>query len=174
MNTRNVFLMAGKTKWMPGVLVAFTLAGGAAFVEEARAGIDITVPGVNVTIGTPDNYVFYPAYGCYYNTTRHVFVCLDGGAWVTRPAPIGISPDVVLASPSVHMDFHDSPAHHPEIVRQYPKTWRGGAHADDKTHSDRPADHKDEIKPDQRDQHDVKPDQHDTHDDHSAHDDHNN
>jgi hypothetical protein len=30
-----------------------------------------------------------------------------------------------MRSPSVKMDFHDSPAnHHAEIVRQYPKNWK--------------------------------------------------
>jgi hypothetical protein len=31
---------------------------------------------------------------------------------------------VLLASPSVKMDFHDSPAqHHAAVVKQYPKNW---------------------------------------------------
>jgi len=34
--------------------------------------------------------------------------------WVSRPAPMGVSADVLLASPSVKMDFHDSPANHHE------------------------------------------------------------
>jgi hypothetical protein len=42
-----------------------------------------------------------------------------------QPAPQGVSVDVLLASPSVKMDFHDSPAkHHTEMVQKYPKNWK--------------------------------------------------
>jgi hypothetical protein len=35
---------------------------------------------------------------------------------------------VLLASPSVKMDFHDSPAqHHAAVVKQYPKNWKPSA-----------------------------------------------
>ncbi|HSY74770.1 MAG TPA: hypothetical protein VK810_04810, partial [Dongiaceae bacterium] len=57
------------------------------------------------------------------------------------PAPRGVSVDVLFASPSVRMNFHDSPAnHHAEIVRQYPG------------HS-KPSGRKDNHKDDQRDDH---------------------
>jgi hypothetical protein len=35
---------------------------------------------------------------------------------------------MLLASPSVRMDFHDSPAqHHATVVKQYPKNWKPSA-----------------------------------------------
>ena len=71
-----------------------------------------------------DDYVYYPSYGVYYNGYRHQYYYQDQGAWVSRPGPPGISVDVLLASPSVHMDFHDSPEHHHDaMVQRYPRNW---------------------------------------------------
>ena len=37
----------------------------------------------------------------------------------------GVTVNVLRASPSVKMDFHDSPAnHHAAVAKQYPKNWR--------------------------------------------------
>jgi len=71
-----------------------------------------------------DNYVYYPSYQVYYSSNRRQYVYMEGSSWVTRPAPRGVSVDVLLSSPSVRLDFHDSPAqHHATVVRQYPKNW---------------------------------------------------
>jgi hypothetical protein len=44
---------------------------------------------------------------------------------VARPAPRGVTVNVLLASPSVKMNFHDAPAqHHAAVVKQYPKNWK--------------------------------------------------
>ena len=59
-----------------------------------------------------DDYVYYPNYECYYSVSRHQYAYREGNAWVARPAPRGVSVNVLLASPSVKMDFHDSPAQH--------------------------------------------------------------
>jgi hypothetical protein len=71
-----------------------------------------------------DDYDYYPGYEVYYGSSRRQFHYLEGGTWVSRPAPPGVSIDVLLASPSVRVDFHDFPApHHATIVRQYPRNW---------------------------------------------------
>jgi hypothetical protein len=71
-----------------------------------------------------DNYVYYPRYGVYYNSSRREYAYQDRGAWVSRPAPNGVSVGVLRASPSVKMDFHDSPdKHHAAMVQKYPKNW---------------------------------------------------
>ncbi len=76
----------------------------------------------------PDDYVYYPSYGIYYGSGRRQYASLDGGAWVSQPAPRGVSVDVLQASPSVKMDFHDAPAnHHAATVKQYPTTWKPDA-----------------------------------------------
>jgi hypothetical protein len=71
-----------------------------------------------------DNYVYYPGYQVYYSSNRRQYVYQQGSAWVTRPAPPRVSVDVLFASPSVRLEFHDSPAvHHAAVVKQYPKHW---------------------------------------------------
>ena len=59
-----------------------------------------------------DDYVYYPNYECYYSVSRRQYAYREGNAWVSRPAPRGVSVDVLMRSPSVKMDFHDSPANH--------------------------------------------------------------
>jgi hypothetical protein len=69
-----------------------------------------------------DNYVYYPDYQVYYSGYTRQYVYLDGGAWVTRPSPPRVSAGVLFASPSVRLEFHDSPAnHHAAVLRQYPR-----------------------------------------------------
>ena len=71
-----------------------------------------------------DNYVYYPGYQVYYSGNTRQYVYLEGRSWVSRPAPPRVSVNVLFASPSVRLDFHDAPAiHHATVVRQYPKYW---------------------------------------------------
>ena len=71
-----------------------------------------------------DDYVYYPGYQVYYSGNTRQYVYLEGSAWVTRPAPPRVSADVLFASPSVRLDFHDAPAvHHETVVQTYPKNW---------------------------------------------------
>lgn len=71
-----------------------------------------------------DDYIYYPDYQVYYSGSRHQYIYMDGRAWVSRSAPPRVSADVLFSSPSVRLDFHDSPSrHHAEIVRQYPQHW---------------------------------------------------
>jgi len=74
--------------------------------------------------GFEDDYLYYPGYQVYYSSHRRQYVYLQGNAWVSRPAPPRVSVDVLFASPSVRLDFHDAPSlHHATVVRQYPKHW---------------------------------------------------
>jgi hypothetical protein len=76
-----------------------------------------------------DDYYYYPGYQVYYSSSRHHYVYLEGGAWITRPAPPSVSVEVLFASPSVRLDFHDAPSiHHSRIVKQYPKHWSPPGH----------------------------------------------
>ncbi|HXC37089.1 MAG TPA: hypothetical protein VNV43_14520 [Candidatus Acidoferrales bacterium] len=126
-----------KTNKVGLVLSAALLVALAECVSSANgqgARITITPPVVVVApaVVVQDNYVYYPNYAIYYNSGRHQYAYLEGGAWVNAPAPIGVSIDVLRASPSVKMDFHDTPAnHHAAIVRQYPRNWKpSGTHPD--------------------------------------------
>ncbi len=72
-----------------------------------------------------DDYVYYPSYQVYYSSSRRQYIYQDGRAWVTRPAPPRVTVDVLFASPSVRLDFHDAPSlHHSTVVRQYPQHWK--------------------------------------------------
>jgi hypothetical protein len=60
----------------------------------------------------------------HFSSSRHQYVYQEGNAWVSRPTPPQVAVNVLLASPSVHMSFHDSPAtHHAETVRRYPRNY---------------------------------------------------
>lgn len=70
-------------------------------------------------------YLYYPGYELYYSTSRRQYIYLENGRWIASPAPRGLSLNVVLASPSVRMEFRDSPGiHHAAMVRKYPRNWR--------------------------------------------------
>jgi hypothetical protein len=72
-----------------------------------------------------DGYVYYPAYQVYYNKFRREYVFLEHGEWVSRSKPPRRMKGKALdSSPSVKLDFRDSPSlHHAEVVEQYPKNW---------------------------------------------------
>ena len=79
---------------------------------------------VETRVVVQDNYVYYPGYQVYYSGNSHQYIYQEGRSWVSRPAPPRVSANVLFASPSVRLDFHDSPAvHHATVVRQYPKNW---------------------------------------------------
>jgi hypothetical protein len=86
-----------------------------------------------------DDYVYYPRYQVYYSSNRRQYIYQNGRSWVSRPAPPRVSVDVLFASPSVRLDFHDSPSiHHATVVKQYPKKWKGSKdHGKGNDHADR-------------------------------------
>jgi hypothetical protein len=89
-----------------------------------QGNVYISSPPPETVVVMQDDYVYYPYYQVYYSESRRQYAYRDGNAWVARPAPRGVSVNVLLASPSVRMNFHDSPAnHHAAVVREYPKTW---------------------------------------------------
>jgi len=117
MNDKNHFFKADKASCVLGAVFLLTLAGCVGYVDRPPQGSVYVVPPVVVQ----DDYVYYPDYEIYYSSSRHQYAYLEGGAWVSRPAPRGVSVSVLLRSPSVKMNFHDSPAnHHAEVVKQYP------------------------------------------------------
>lgn len=80
--------------------------------------------GPTPVVLAPDDYVYYPAYEVYYSSLRHLYFYQDAGGWVWRPEPPHVPVSVLFASPSVPMDFHDSPSlHHEVVIRSYPRNW---------------------------------------------------
>ena len=110
--------LAGCNKAPPEVQYVSAPAPAVAPAPAAAAPVQPTV------VVAQDDYVYYPAYEVYYSNSRHDYRYRDGNAWVTRSAPPGVSVNVLFASPSVRLDFHDAPErHHEEILRTYPRNW---------------------------------------------------
>lgn len=85
----------------------------------------VMVQPVMAPVAIEYDYLYYPGYEIYYSTSRREYIYLEGGVWVAGSAPRGISMNVVLASPSVRMDFRDAPGnHHTATVTKYPKNWK--------------------------------------------------
>ena len=123
MNNKNHFFKGGHAGSALGALLLVTLTG--CIVDGPRNRVYVAPPPVGVVFAVQDDYVYYPSYDVYYSSNLHQYAYLEGGVWVSQPQPRGVSVNVLLASPSVKMDFHDSPAlHHAAIVRQYPRNWK--------------------------------------------------
>ena len=121
MNNQKLFLMAGNAGFVLGAALLVTLTGCVGYVDGPRADVYVAPPVVEIQ----DDYIYYPSYGIYYSSSRRQYAYREGNVWVARPGPRGVSVNVLRASPSVRMDFHDSPAnHHAAVVQQYPKNWR--------------------------------------------------
>jgi hypothetical protein len=135
MNNKSIFSKSNKTSLLLCAALLGTLTGCVGYVEGPRADVYVAPPEPVVVV--QDDYVYYPQYQVYYSSSRQQYLYLDGGAWVTRPQPRGVSVNVLFASPSVRMNFHDSPAnHHAEIVQQYPKNWKSSGVKQDKKRKD--------------------------------------
>jgi len=110
-----------------GAALAGTMTGCIGYVDAPHhSRVYAPPPPVYVehTVVVQDDYVYYPSYQVYYSGRTRQYVYLDGRSWVSRPAPPRVSAQVVLASPSVRLDFHDHPSnHHAKISREYPKHW---------------------------------------------------
>ena len=121
------------------------VAAPAAVAPAPAATVQVVQPAVVVQ----DDYVYYPNYEVYYSSNRHQYLYRNGNAWVTRSAPMGVSIDVLFASPSVRMDFHDSPErHHEVIMRSYPRNWAPPGRGHDQ--KDEPRDGKKDDRKDRR------------------------
>jgi hypothetical protein len=122
MNNKKLFCKTNKLGFVLSAAFLTTLTGCVGYVDGPRAGVYVAPPVVETSVVVVDDYVYYPDYEIYYSSSRRQYYWPEGGAWVVRPAPRGVTVDVLFASPSVRMNFHDAPAnHHAEIIRQYPK-----------------------------------------------------
>ena len=107
-----------------GVVLLAALAGCVNDPNPPRQGSVYVEPPPAVFV-VQDDYVYYPQYEVYYSNSRRQYAYRENNVWVSRPAPPGVTVNVLRASPSVRMDFHDSPQyHHAVMSRQYPKNWR--------------------------------------------------
>lgn len=136
MNKQTSLTKTKTTGYVLGALLLAALTQCAVNAGAQSVGIVINPPIVVAppVVVVQDDYLYYPNYAIYYNTYRHQYAYLNGDAWVWAPAPQGVTMEVLLASPSVHMDFHDSLAkHHKDMMQKYPRDWRPAAeHHDQK------------------------------------------
>jgi hypothetical protein len=107
--------------------LAGALTGCVGYVDGPRGGVAyVEPPSVYVEggVAVQPEYVYYPSYEVYYSSHTRRYIYRDGRSWVSRPAPPRVSAEVLFASPSVRLDFHDHPSnHHAAISREYPKHW---------------------------------------------------
>jgi hypothetical protein len=134
MKNKQHFFKPKQAGFVLGAVLLAALTEGVSNAGAQTIGITVTPPVVVAPVVIPENYVYYPNYGIYYNSRRHQYMYLKGDVWVTQPAPEGVTVEVLMASPSVDMDFHDSPErHHAEMLKKYPHDWKpSGAHQDQK------------------------------------------
>ena len=139
MNKRNFSLKANNVRFTLGAVALVTLAGCVGYVEEPRGRVYVAPPAIETTVVVQDDYVYYPGFETYYSSSRHHYLYQERGAWVSRPAPRRVSTERFFASPSVRVDFHDSPAqHHAAMVQQYPRNWKPSG--PNQNHHDNPHD----------------------------------
>lgn len=115
---------------MPGTALLILCAIIVAMTSGCSSHPDISEQQASQPAGLmQDDYVYYPYYQVYYSNSRRQYAYRQNNAWVSQPAPRGVTVNMLRASPSVRMDFHDSPTnHHAAVVQQYPKNWVPGAH----------------------------------------------
>jgi hypothetical protein len=125
MINKKYFFKASKARFVLAAALLSALTGCVGYVDGPRAGVYVAPPVADVGFAAQDDYVYYPKYEMYYSASRHQYAYRDGNNWVSQPAPRGVTVDVLMRSPAVKMNFHDSPAnHHTEVVKQYPKNWK--------------------------------------------------
>lgn len=121
MNKQEISFPTNKVGLALCIALLCALTGCVGYVDRPTQGSVYVEPAFAVQ----DDYIYYPQYECYYSVSRHQYAYREGNAWVSRPAPRGVSVNVLATSPSVKMNFHDSPAtHHAVVVKQYPKNWK--------------------------------------------------
>lgn len=118
---------------LAALLLTTGLTGCVGYVDRPAPGSVYVEP--DTTFAVQDDYIYYPAYGVYYSNSRRQYAYRDHDRWVARPAPPNVTVNVLQTSPSVRMNFHDSPAnHHDVVVKQYPKNWRDNRPHDNDGH----------------------------------------
>jgi len=122
------------------VVTTFLAALAGCMVDESGHS-GRTARHTQTTVVYQDDYDYYPYYEVYYSRNHREYLYRDGDTWVRRRVPHHVSPEVLIATPSVRGDFHDAPEyHHQEVVRHYPRNWR----RPDRDHDDRRRDRGDD------------------------------
>ena len=108
-----------------GLVVLAMLAGCADSPPWSSTSKVPTNGQLQAALGRKSSFVYFTSYEIYYDRNYSQYTYWDGSVWITgTEPPQGISTDLLLASPSVVMNFHDAPEwHHAAVVRNYPRNW---------------------------------------------------
>ena len=113
---KNTKYFIGGIGIMLGAALLGALTGCVGYVEGPSRGVAYA--------SVQEDYVYYPGYQVYYGSHSHQYYYPEGRGWVSRSAPPHVSAEVLLAAPSVRLDFRDHPsAHHATVVQRYPRNW---------------------------------------------------
>jgi hypothetical protein len=119
------------TSLATGTLLSLAFAGCANQGSGSGPGYRSHYSGaVHTSVMFEDDYDYYPGYEVYYSRNRNEYVYREGNFWVRRPEPSSVALSVLRATPSVRVDFRDSPEkHHASVTKSYPRNWRPPARA---------------------------------------------
>ncbi len=107
-----------------GGALLLTATGCVSYVDRAQPG-EVYVQRSAPVFIEQDDYIYYPQYRIYYGSRSHHYYRYEGRSWVAGPTPHGVAVNVLFASPSVNVEFHDSPsAHHEQVIKTYPRNWQ--------------------------------------------------
>jgi len=124
MKTKNLFSHSSVYGMLGIALVGLIAVAGCVVEPDGRAYVaPVVVEPAPVVVES--DLVYYPDYEIYFDPVAHVYWHSERGVWISGPAPIGVSVDVLLGSASVHTGFRGSPElHHADVIRRYPHGWR--------------------------------------------------
>jgi hypothetical protein len=115
------FALAGAT----GLLLIATLAGCSSSDTGYYRDRPIGYDSRTTVVYEEDDYDYYPGYEVYYARNRREYVYRDGNRWVRSATYPRANSQILFSSPSVRVEFRDSPErHHDTVVRRYPRDWR--------------------------------------------------
>lgn len=107
-----------------GLVALLTFAGCASdtgYYQTSTIGYDSR----GNMVAYEDDYDYYPGYEVYYARNRHEYIYRDGNRWVRSTSYPRVNNQILFSSPSVRVEFRDSPErHHDYVVRRYPRDWR--------------------------------------------------
>jgi hypothetical protein len=79
MKNKTLLMKTIKTGLSVGALIIASLAVPSVRGDDLHVGVTVPVPSVNVQVGAPDDYVYYPKYGAYYSPIHHRYYYQDHG-----------------------------------------------------------------------------------------------
>src|SRR5512141_2940742 len=88
---------------LSSVALAFTLNGCLGYVDQPGDRYARGRQSARFQPSIVEDYVYYPGYQTYYGSRTHQYYYQDGPSWVARPAPQGVSLNVLVSAPSVQM-----------------------------------------------------------------------